>query len=170
LLTQEQRDLMMRLQPGPFGGNRVGWGLALSYGASMRGSPGLARAYADSALPQAEQGARENPDEPSTMMALAAVYSALGRHADAVRLAERAVAIRGKDGFQGPGLHHGLSRVYMMAGEPVKAIEELEYLLTVPSYVSPGFLKVDPSIDALRSHPRFKQLLAAADSIVARGR
>jgi hypothetical protein len=49
--------------------------------------------------------------------------------------------------------------------EPVKAMEELEGLLRVPYYISAGWLRADPSLASLRSHPRFQRLLAVADSL-----
>ena len=165
LLDEDQRQLLLRLQPSHFGGNRAIWGVALAYGAYMRGDSGLSRAYADSALPSAERVARENPDEPNNHILLGAVLSFLGRKADAIREGERAVALRGNDGFQGPGLRHQLTRIYQMTGEPVKAIEQLDSLLRVPYYISPGFLRADPSLEPLRSHPRFQRLLALADSL-----
>lgn len=165
LLDEDQRQLLLRLQPSQFGDNRGFWGLALAYGAYMTGDPRLARAYADSALPSLERGVRENPSEPNNHKDLGTALAFLGRKADAIREGERAVAMRGNDGFQGPGLRLQLSRIYQLVGEPVKAIEQLEALLRVPYYVSPGWLRVDPSIEPLRSHPRFQRLLAVADSL-----
>ena len=83
----------------------------------------------------------------------------------AIREGERAVAIRGNDGFQGPTLRHNLVRIYELVGEPVKAIEQLEALQRVPYMISPGWLRVDPSLESLRRHPRFQRLLALADSL-----
>ncbi len=165
VLDEEQRQLLLRLQPSQFGGNRGAWGVALAYGAYMRGDTRLVRAYADSALPSLERGVRDNPDEPGNHMALGTALAFLGRKADAIREGEQAVTIRGNDGFQGPGLRLTLSRIYQLVGEPVKAIEQLEALLRVPNYVSPGWLRVDLSIQSLRSHPRFQRLLAVADSL-----
>ena len=112
-----------------------------------------------------ERAVRDNPDEPNNHSALGMALAFLERKADAIREGERAVAMRGNDGFQGPELRHQLSRIYQLVGEPVKAIEQLEALLRVPYYVSPGWLRVDPSIESLRNHPRFQRLLAVADSL-----
>ena len=165
LLSDEQKQLLLRLQPSQFGDNRGGWGLTVATAARMLGDSVRMRAYADSALPTWERALRENPDEPGNHMALGATLALLGRKAEAIREAERAVAIRGNDGFQGPTLRHQLVRIYEQLGEPVKAIEQLETMLRVPYMISPAWLRVDPSLESLRRHPRFQRLLALADSL-----
>ena len=139
--------------------------MTIGFAARMVGDSLRMRAYADSALSHLEAGIRDNPDEPNNHMALATALALLGRKTEAIREAERAVALRGDDGFQGPQLRHQLARIYQMVGEPVRAIEQLELLLRVPYYVSPGWLRADPWIEPLRSHPRFQRLLALADSL-----
>jgi serine/threonine protein kinase/tetratricopeptide (TPR) repeat protein len=165
LLDEEQRQLLLRLRPSQFGDNRGFWGLALAYGAYMQGDSRLVRAYADSALPSLERAVRDNPSEPNNHKDLGTALAFLGRKADAIREGERAVAMRANDGFQGPGLRHQLSRIYQLVGEPVKAIEQLEGLLRVPYLISPGWLRADPALEPLRSHPRFQRLLAVADTV-----
>ncbi|HSE53880.1 MAG TPA: tetratricopeptide repeat protein, partial [Gemmatimonadales bacterium] len=165
LLSDEQKQLLVRLPPSQFGDNRGGWGLTIAVGAFVLGDSVRMRAYADSALPTWESAVRENPDEPGNRMALGVTLALLGRKADAIREGERAVALRSDDGFQGPTLHHQLARIYQLVGEPVKAIEQLEALLRVPYLISPGWLRADPSIEPLRRHPRFERLLALADSL-----
>jgi tetratricopeptide (TPR) repeat protein len=165
LFSEEQRQLLLRLPPSQFGGNRGGWGTAMAYGYYMRGDSARMRAYADSALPTMERAVQDNPDEPTNHVGLGVTYAFLGRKTDAIREGERAVAIRGDDGFQGPTMHHQLARIYQLVGEPVKAIEQLEGLLRVPYMISAGWLRADPSLEPLRSHPRFQRLLAMADSL-----
>ena len=165
LLSDEQKQLLMRLQPTQFGDNRGAWALTIAMGARMLGDSVRMRAYADTALLTFERAVRENPDEPGSHMALGVTLALLGRKADAIREGERAVAIRGNDGFQGPTLRDQLARIYQLVGEPVKAIEQLEALLRVPYLISPGWLRADPSLEPLRRHPRFARLLAVADSL-----
>lgn len=165
LLSDEQKRLLMRLRPSQFGDNRGGWALTIATGARMLGDSVRMRAYADTALQTWESAVRESPDEPGNRMALGVTLGLLGRKAEAIREGERAVALRSNDGFQGPTFRHQLTRLYQLVGEPVKAIEQLEILLRIPYMISPGWLRVDPSLESLRRHPRFQRLLAVADSL-----
>jgi hypothetical protein len=38
-------------------------------------------------------------------------------------------------------------------------VDELERLLKLPYYLSPGWLRIDPTFDPLRQHPRFVKLV-----------
>ena len=44
-------------------------------------------------------------------------------------------------------------------GEPEQALDRLEPLLKIPYYLSPGWLKIDPTFTPLRGNPRFEQLV-----------
>jgi hypothetical protein len=46
-----------------------------------------------------------------------------------------------------------------MAGENDKAFDELDYLLSIPSWFSVNQLKLDPFYDPLRDHPRYQELI-----------
>ncbi len=81
-----------------------------------------------------------------------------------IREARKGVAMLpiAKDGFTGPFLQHQLARIYVLAGEPEKALDELEPLLKIPYILSPGWLKIDPNFAPLRDNPRFQKLVAGA--------
>lgn len=65
-----------------------------------------------------------------------------------------------RDGYFGPYVQLLLARIYLLNGEPERALDRLEPLLGIPFYVSPGWLRLDPAFDALRGHPRFERLVA----------
>jgi hypothetical protein len=70
-----------------------------------------------------------------------------------------ALAPASRDGYIGPYLQHQLARIYVLTGEQDKAIDQLEQLLRMPYYLSPGWLKIDPAFDPLRQHARFQELV-----------
>jgi hypothetical protein len=45
-------------------------------------------------------------------------------------------------------------------GEPELALDQLEPLLKMPFYISPGWMRVDPNWAPLKDNPRFKRLAA----------
>jgi hypothetical protein len=47
-------------------------------------------------------------------------------------------------------------------GEPKKALDVLGPLLEIPYFLSPGWLRIDPNFDRLRTNPRFRKLAAGA--------
>jgi hypothetical protein len=51
-------------------------------------------------------------------------------------------------------------RIYLLVGEPEKALDQLEPLLKIPYYLSPGWLRIGPTFAPLRGNPRFELLVA----------
>lgn len=51
-----------------------------------------------------------------------------------------------------------MATVYMFAGEYDNAMDELEYLLSIPSWCTIKYIKADPIFDPLENMPRFKSL------------
>ena len=64
------------------------------------------------------------------------------------------------DAFDGAYLQHQLVRFYILIGEPEKALDQLEPLLKIPYYLSPGWLRIDPNFDPVRNNPPFQRLVA----------
>ncbi len=52
-----------------------------------------------------------------------------------------------------------LARIYVMVGEYDAAIDQVEFLLSIPGEISVSFLRLDPTWDRLRDHPRFQRLV-----------
>ncbi|MGB5302166.1 MAG: hypothetical protein WBP17_03340, partial [Gemmatimonadota bacterium] len=53
-----------------------------------------------------------------------------------------------------------LARIYAMTGRNDEAIEQLEYIMSIPADMSAWELRLDPAWDALRGDPRFDALIA----------
>jgi eukaryotic-like serine/threonine-protein kinase len=160
-LPDAQQDLLLRLTPRPFDDNRGAWGISRAGAYALRGDQARARAYADSAR-QAFEGALANaPDDSQTHMLLGVALAYMGRKDEAVREGQRGLAILPitKDAYGGPYNQLQLVRIYAILGETDKAVDQLEPLLRMPFYVSPGWLRVDPNFDPLRKNPRFQRLL-----------
>ncbi|MGH7630659.1 MAG: tetratricopeptide repeat protein, partial [Gemmatimonadales bacterium] len=130
--------------------------------ARFRGLAAAERAYADSLRTALEHKLRARPDDPDNLSWLGIAYAALGRKADAERAARRAVELLPvtKDALVGPYLIVARARVYMMLGEPERAIATLEPMLAIPSPVTREALRADPLWTPLRERPRFRTLVA----------
>ena len=95
-------------------------------------------------------------------MLLGLTLAYVGRKAEAEREGKRGVELLpiSRDGYGGPYNQLQLVRIYVLNGEPELALDQLEPLLRIPYYISPGWLRVDPAFDPLRKHPRFQRLLS----------
>jgi eukaryotic-like serine/threonine-protein kinase len=160
VLTDEQQRLLLRLRPEPFDGDRASWGLALAQVAAFRGDARTARAYADSARVALERKTAAIPNEAQEHALLGVALAYMGRRAEAVREGERGRDLLpiSRDAEDGPYQQHQLARIYVLLGEPERALDQLEPLLKIPYYLSPAWLRIDPTFEPLRKHPRFQRL------------
>jgi hypothetical protein len=63
----------------------------------------------------------------------------------------------------GPAPSKDLAQVYVTVGECDKALDKIEYLLSIPGELPVPLLKIDPVWVPLRSLPRFSALLRKFD-------
>ena len=69
-----------------------------------------------------------------------------------------------KKAWRGAHRVEDLARIYTMVGEYDAAIDRLESLLAVPSPTAVPMLRIDPTWEPLRDHPRFQALPAKYES------
>lgn len=128
---------------------------------TLMGKPQLGLAYYDSARAVVETVLRAQPEDARLHGALGIAYAGLGRKEDAIREAKRGVELLpvSKEAWRGQYRIRDLAQVYVMVGEHDAAIDQLEFLLSVPSEISVPWLRLDPTWAPLRGHPRFQALL-----------
>jgi tetratricopeptide (TPR) repeat protein len=162
-LPDAQQDLLLRLTPRPFDDNRGAWGISRAGAYALRGDQARARAYADSARQAFEAALANAPNDSQTHALLGVALAYMGRKDEAIREGQRGLALLPitKDAYGGPYNQLQLVRIYAILGETDKAVDQLEPLLRMPFYVSPGWLRVDPNFDPLRKNPRFQRLAGA---------
>jgi serine/threonine protein kinase/tetratricopeptide (TPR) repeat protein len=160
-LDDSHQGLLLRLPPSAFDGDRGAWGLVRAQTHFVRGDTAMARVYADSARLGFEKTLADTPNDPQRHILRGLALAYMGRKAEAIREGERGLALlpAADDGYTSPYLQHQLVRIYILAGEQEKALDRLEPLLRMPYYLSPGWLRIDPTFDPLREHPRFRKLV-----------
>jgi TolB-like protein/Tfp pilus assembly protein PilF len=129
---------------------------------SRTGRPQLAAAYYDSARAVLEVAVSRGATAFGRLGDdLALAYAGLGRTDEAVQTIESAVETAPiyMGAERGVALTDDLAEIYIRVGEYEAAIDQLEYLLSVPSGISIPLLRVDPLYDPLRDHPRFQAML-----------
>jgi serine/threonine protein kinase/tetratricopeptide (TPR) repeat protein len=132
------------------------------------GKTELARLAFDSARTLLEAKVEENsPYDDPYHSALGLAYAGLQGKDEAVREGKLATELMPltKDAIRGTDPLEDLARIYVMVGQYEAALDQLEYLLSIPSKLSVALLRIEPYWDPLRDHPRFKALLEKYEKI-----
>jgi TolB-like protein/Flp pilus assembly protein TadD len=106
----------------------------------------------------------ERPKDARVRSALGGVHAGLGRREEAIREARLGVELvpPSNDAMMAPVRVEDLARVYTLVGDHGAALDQLEHLLTMPSFFfSIRLLELDPAWDPLRGLPRYRALVAA---------
>jgi tetratricopeptide (TPR) repeat protein len=161
VLDDVQQRQVLTAPPSAFDDDRGSWGLVRAGLYHLRGDRRRTAVYADSARLALEAQIRVAPDDGQRHALLGLALAYLGRKADAIREGQRGVELMpiSRDAYFGPYNQLQLVRIYLLTGEPDLALDQLEPLLRVPCYLSPGWLRIDPTFDPLRKQPRFQRLL-----------
>ncbi|MHC4462551.1 MAG: hypothetical protein ACYS30_14125 [Planctomycetota bacterium] len=123
----------------------------------------LAKEYYDESRSVLESKIREQSEDARLHSSLGIAYAGLGRKEDAIREGKLGVKLLPvtKEAWRGLFKVEALARIYVMVGEFDAAIDQIEFLLSLPGELSIPLLRLDPAWAPLRDHPRFKKLLEA---------
>jgi TolB-like protein/TPR repeat protein len=134
------------------------------YNASIYGlmnKPELEHAYYDSARIFLEKRIIDFPDDQRLYSSLGIAYAGLGLDYRAISRGEKAVKLLpvSKEAWKGVYLVEDLALIYVMVGKYDDAIKQIKYLLSIPGFLSPKILEIDPRWAPLRNRPEFKKMM-----------
>jgi tetratricopeptide (TPR) repeat protein len=161
VLDDEAQRQVLASPLSAFDNDAGSWAIIRTHLYHLRGDRARTAVYADSARIAFAEQSRAAPDDAQRHSLLGVALAYLGRKAEAVREGQRALELQpiSQDAYSGAYYQLQLARIYLLVGEPEKAMDQLEPLLRIPYYLSPGWLRIDPTFDPLRSNPRFKKLV-----------
>ncbi|MFQ6052263.1 MAG: protein kinase [Candidatus Hydrothermarchaeota archaeon] len=108
-----------------------------------------------------ENKIREQPNDSRLYSALGIAYAGLGLKEKAIQEAKKAVELMpiSKEAIKGVYRARDLAQVFVMVGEYENAIDQIEYLLSIPGNISVPLLRIAPTWTSLKEQPRFKKLI-----------
>ncbi len=106
----------------------------------------------------------ERPDDARLHSSLGVAYAGLRNKEKALGHARKALEIlpTSREAFDAPFWVVNLAEILVIFGEYDEAINQLEFLMNIPGFVSPPYLKLDPLWIPLRGKPRFEALAAGS--------
>jgi len=161
-LEEDELQLLLRLTPASFENDRAWWGQSLATAWWQRGDKVRARAYADSALAPSAAQLAAAPEDPPLRALYAVMLAYLGRHAEARAEVDKAMTAAAA-GIAVDRAYTKMQqiRVSLIDGDAGRAMDEIEELLRAPNcWVTPAWLRIDPTFASLRGNPRFERLVA----------
>ena len=161
----------MREAPAPAFRHRLHRYDALADALAGIGNEEARAVYADSLLELATETAQEDWEGPRSQHAtLGWVFSGLalihrGGTEAALRHVRRALELEAsfRDAATGPTIETWAARAFTRLGRHEEALDLLEGVLSVPSWLTTHDLRLDPEWDPLRDHPRFRALVDSGD-------
>jgi len=136
---------------------------ALSYDleSGMENESETARAYYDSARAVWERQLEERPNDAQTHGLLAQAYAGLRIPDMALFHARRAIELMplSKDALTGADMLMIEANIQALFGDVNDALDTMEFLLSIPSEVTPSTLEHNPLLFRLHDNPRFKEMI-----------
>jgi TolB-like protein/Flp pilus assembly protein TadD/predicted Ser/Thr protein kinase len=135
--------------------------LATSFAYHLAGDSERGQTEAEEARVLAAAFVDQNPGDPFARGTLAWANALAGNKEAAVRHGQAAMDFFpvSKDAMYGPLVMDNMAGLYAWVGEEEKALDTIEYLLSIPSGSSIHDYRRNPLFRSVWDHPRFQQLL-----------
>jgi len=155
-------------RPGslPAGADMVSYFLFRARSARSAGEAELERAFSDSARSILRPRVASRPQDAYETSSLGVAFAGLRQPDSALAYGQHAVEMfaTSGDAFDAPFLLLNLAEILTVFGESDEAVNQLEFVMSIPGFASVFYLRLDPLWAPLREHPRFKQLITPAQS------
>jgi tetratricopeptide (TPR) repeat protein len=131
---------------------------------NLSGNTSVSKIYADSAIIHLKEQLKELPDDDRFYSTLGKCYALISNYKEAIAFGEKGVDIKPikLDAYQGVYREQDLMQIYVLTGNYDKALDKIEFLLSIPSLAAIGDLLIDPIYDNMRSLPRFQKIIENA--------
>lgn len=108
-----------------------------------------------------EEEVSKQPNDPRLCSSLGIAYAALGDIEKACQQGKKAIDLLPYRGNPMYGVCYiqDLALTYLIAGNPDSAVEQIEFLLSIHSWITIPFLEMNPYWERIRDHPRFLSLI-----------
>ena len=136
-------------------------GLFQGWAFTLCANPAAARTAFESAIQRLDQDLKQLPGDWRLHVARGFALAGLRRDEEARREADwlkRSEVFR-SDAYQGPKVAEDRTIILCQTGDIDQVLQELERLLSQPSWLTVNTLRLDPRWDPIRTHPRFVALL-----------
>ena len=167
ILDSVSTQQLLSLGPEAFDNDRGQWGIVRAQQYYLLGDALQARAWGDTAARALESQLREAPQDAQrhVILGLALVLAVRGR--EGMAEAARGLAIARADtattwSVTNAYLTYVAARTALVAGDKAKAIELLAESMRLRYFVTPAWLRIDPTWNAVRNDPRFERLLSGS--------
>ena len=164
MLNDADRALTLTLPPSAFDDDRAAWGIVRAEIYWLAGNTARAHVYADSARIAGVDQLRGAPNDAQRHVFLGLALAYLGQREAALQEEERGLALARATGDLStiPYLEHVALRLDLALGERERALDKLEPLLHEQYWLSPAWLKIDPTFAPLHGNPRFERLVSGS--------
>jgi hypothetical protein len=151
---------VLSLGPELFDNDRGNWAIVRAHVYAWRGDSVSARAWGDTAAREFAAQILASPDDPQRHVLRGVALAYAGRRAEALAEGKRGMSLVSweNDFMSAVYYQHQVLRIHLLLGEREQALDMLEALFAKPYYLSPGWLRIDPTFASLKGNPRFEKL------------
>jgi len=170
VLDDDRLRTLLAIPPEKFigmvsrGTQRRDWSLLQAHVAALRGDSALARAWADTARRDGLSAVALHPKDGQNHLLLGVAYAYLGQADDALRETRLGARLeyenRAREAWSDGYVVLTRARVFMLLNQPDSAVTLLDQAAHMKGfYVTPAWLRVDPTWTPLRANPAFQRLI-----------